>query len=371
MLIKTKSYFGFALVFGVLIGTTVVQADPSRLSKSLDCSGGFHLSPDQMPQKLSETGLFASLENLRVCDFLIPFNVSQPLWSDGASKFRWIYLPGKIEFSPEDPWVFPTGTALVKHFELEKKDHTKVRVETRILINPQGDEWVGFTYQWQEDQKDAVLLPAGARKEYVVFDPILGEKKVNWIFPDRMACQLCHNPWSGFVLGVRTQQLNTLRAGTEKNQLDFWNENGFFTKKIESADHYTAYVNISNAARPIETRVKSYLAANCAHCHQPDSPVRASIDFRFKTPLAEMHIIEERPGAGNMGIPDAAIVKKGQREKSILWKRLETKTTMRMPPLAVSETDQDAVRWVGQWIDQMAVQPKSPKLNESIEIEPF
>ena len=39
-----------------------------------------------MPALLSQTGLFADLTNLQPADFLIPYTVNSPLWSDGAAK---------------------------------------------------------------------------------------------------------------------------------------------------------------------------------------------------------------------------------------------------------------------------------------------
>ena len=41
----------------------------------------------------------------------------------------------------------------------------------------------------------------------------------------------------------------------------------------------------------IEQRVRGYLAANCAHCHNPAGEC-APIDFRLATPLAGTHLCE-------------------------------------------------------------------------------
>ena len=58
-----------------------------------------------IPKLLSQTGVFSDLKNLTPQDFLIPYDVITPLWSDGAVKLRWMALPddSKIHFrSPVD-----------------------------------------------------------------------------------------------------------------------------------------------------------------------------------------------------------------------------------------------------------------------------
>jgi len=50
-------------------------------------------TPEQAPRLLSQTGVFASLADLRPSPGLIPYDVNAPLWSDGAVKRRWVALP--------------------------------------------------------------------------------------------------------------------------------------------------------------------------------------------------------------------------------------------------------------------------------------
>src|SRR5688500_2181323 len=58
-----------------------------------------------LPQRLSETGLYIP-DSLRVRGDNIPFAPQYPLWSDGTSKRRWIYLPpgASIDASKVDAW---------------------------------------------------------------------------------------------------------------------------------------------------------------------------------------------------------------------------------------------------------------------------
>src|SRR5205823_3838257 len=79
------------------------------------------------PATLSATGAFSNLATLTPAVGIIPFDVNAPLWSDGASKKRWIALPNNgspydasetITFATAGPWQFPAGTVFIKHFEL-------------------------------------------------------------------------------------------------------------------------------------------------------------------------------------------------------------------------------------------------------------
>ncbi|MHC4341599.1 MAG: PQQ-dependent sugar dehydrogenase, partial [Planctomycetota bacterium] len=111
--------------------------------------------PPAIPQTLSETGLYTNTANLEPASGLIEYDVSAPLWTDGAEKRYWLALPGsaRIGFHPTEAWDFPVGTVVVKHFELGGQ-----KVETRVLVHATSG-WQGFSYKWNPAQDDADLLP--------------------------------------------------------------------------------------------------------------------------------------------------------------------------------------------------------------------
>lgn len=337
-------------------------------------------SASKPPKKLSETGIFKNLEKLIPSAGILPYEVNAPLWSDGALKWRWIILPEqvrrqmeqtfpgqtppstpnpseKIQFAADEPWQFPIGTLFIKHFELPRSSTETTRVETRVLVHTEDDDWKGYTYVWQDDQKEANLIKSSEHKEYSVFDASApqGIRKQLWTFPSRQDCLRCHNPWSGYVLGVRTEQINktiTIPEGSI-NQLDFWRKKEFFSKTIDDSSHYESYAHPEDLSQPLEKRARSYLASNCAQCHQPGSPVRTDIDLRFKTPLVETQLILQEPNAGNMELPNPYLIKPGSKEESILWLRMINTSSYRMPTLGTILPDQIGIDVIGQWIDQM------------------
>jgi hypothetical protein len=66
------------------------------------------------PEMLKDTGLYSDFRTLEVDPNHLAFSPQYPLWTDGATKRRWISLPpGKaIDGSDPDAWVFPVGTRL-------------------------------------------------------------------------------------------------------------------------------------------------------------------------------------------------------------------------------------------------------------------
>lgn len=101
----------------------------------------------QVPPLLSQTGAFSQFQPLIASPALMPYEVNQPLWSDGASKRRWVALANdrafatqqRLTFDPLAPWGFPAGTVFVKHFELatsEEQPELTVKLETSSWWSP-------------------------------------------------------------------------------------------------------------------------------------------------------------------------------------------------------------------------------------------
>jgi hypothetical protein len=78
------------------------------------------------PARLADTGLYEDFAARRVAADVLPYTPQYPLWSDGATKRRWIRLPpgAAIDASDPDAWVFPVGTKLWKEFSFERRVET-------------------------------------------------------------------------------------------------------------------------------------------------------------------------------------------------------------------------------------------------------
>jgi uncharacterized repeat protein (TIGR03806 family) len=319
-----------------------------------------------LPRLLSQTGLFTSLSDLRPAEFLIPYAVNSPLWSDRAVKTRWFTVPtnSAIQFSAHGEWVFPAGSVFVKHFALPVDDrHPDIlrRLETRLLVRDTNGYVYGATYKWRADNSDADLLTNGLSEEVVIHGPD-GDHTQRWFYPGRQDCLTCHSYASGGVLGLKTRQLNGDFAypnGVTANQLRTLGRLGLFDAAFEerSIPHYPRLVHVTNTTAALELRARSYLDANCSMCHRPGG-VGAFFDARFDTPLPKQNLVNG-PVANQLGLSGAnqaaKVIVPGATNRSILYRRLSLVGDNQMPPLARNLVDTNAVAVLGQWISRLPV----------------
>ncbi|MEM1084956.1 MAG: PQQ-dependent sugar dehydrogenase [Verrucomicrobiota bacterium] len=296
------------------------------------------------PALLSQTGAFTDLVSLAPAPGMIPVQPASPLWSDRSDKIRWIALPNadgnageydlaseKIVFSEDGDWTFPPGTVFIKHFELaldESFPEVRRRLETRFLVLGSDDVYYGVTYRWRPDGSEADLI-TDAESETFTITPVSGPSYQQiWDYPSRQDCLECHRASASSVLGVRTRQLNHTLAypgnPTAFNQLSTLRGLEVFTEPsfdVPELETYLRSVAIDDPAEPLEHRVRSYLDANCAMCHDGVQNGQALFDARLTTPLAAMGIVDAEPEAGDLGVVGSKIIKPGDPSLSVLFLR--------------------------------------------------
>ncbi len=143
----------------------------------------------------------------------------------------------------------------------------------------------------------AASAPASSAADRVaVFSDFAHNRAQTWYYPSPRDCITCHTPAAGHVLGVRTGQLNGVArysaTGRRDNQLRTLNHLEMFDPPVGDAEiaAFQHLVPVTDASMPLDRRVRSYLAANCSHCHRPGG-VRANFDARYETPLRASEII--------------------------------------------------------------------------------
>jgi uncharacterized repeat protein (TIGR03806 family) len=320
------------------------------------------------PALLSQIGAFTNLSTLAANPALIPYTVNTPLWSDNAEKWRWLAVPNdgapyaaneRINFAVNSPWSFPTGTVFVKHFELPINDTNaaiRKRLETRFFARGTNGNWYGLTYKWREDESDADLLP-GSLEEAIAITTPTGVRTQVWYYPSRQDCLTCHTPNAGSVLGTRTSQLNGdftyPTSGVTDNQLRTLNHLSLFNTNLNETNipAYPKTARLSDPEASLELRVRSYLEANCAHCHRPNG-TRANFDARFETPLSAQGIVAAIP-TDSLNIADARIIAPSSPAQSVMHLRMNSLTSIKMPPLAKNMVDAEAVAILTQWINSL------------------
>jgi uncharacterized repeat protein (TIGR03806 family) len=321
-----------------------------------------------MPELLSQTGAFEDTARLVPNPGLIPYDLVLSFWSDGASKRRWMAAPSagpgvlqRIKFTPTGEWKFPNGTVFVKHFELatdETQPELKRRLETRLLVCNSTGGVYGVTYKWRADNSDAELLHNGL-SEPITIRTATGTRTQTWVYPSREDCRTCHTTRAGGVLGPKTRQLNGPSSSTD-NQLRTWNHLGLFEPQLEEArlSSYPVLAAPGDHGRSLEDRARSYLDANCAHCHRPGGTV-AAFDARYDTPPAQQGLIDG-PVLIDEGLDGARVIAPRDIWRSVLFLRVNTVEGMKMPPLAHQELDRASIALLSEWINSLPGRPVLP-----------
>ena len=146
---------------------------------------------------LSCAGLYTDFAAKRVDPALRSYKPALELWSDGAEKQRFIFLPPgtKIDTSNIDEWVFPNGTKVWKEFRLAGK-----RVETRLYEKATDGTWRHASYRWADDESDALRSDSGEKVSRGVDVP-------PYEIPSANQCNDCHVGRKDKLLGFEAVSL--------------------------------------------------------------------------------------------------------------------------------------------------------------------
>lgn len=334
---------------------------PSPVIRVANSSLAVPLTSSQpFPATLAETGAFADLATLAPNPGVIPFEINVPLWSDGAHKKRWFALrdtTSTIGFERETVWTYPTGMVWIKQFTLELTNgvpESARRLETRFLVRT-ADGIYGASYRWDDSQRNAALVPAQGMDEPLLIHEVDGTVRSQvWHYPSRNECRTCHNAAAGYVLGFNTAQLNCdIDLGDRKiNQIRALSDAGYFQNQVTNVHTLRALVAATNSEVSAEYRVRSYLSANCIHCHQPGAPCGfAPWNAQLGKTLPETGLINGLP-LMDLGDPENRIVTPGRPDKSVLFARVANLGPSHMPLLCTSVLNTEAVdllmRWIGE-----------------------
>jgi len=294
-----------------------------------------------------------------------PYDLNMALYSDGALKFRYVYIPegATAHYSDDGVFEFPVGTVLIKTFAFaaDMREPTQnVRfLETRLLIR-RADGWIALPYVWNEAQTEARLSPIGATVPVDFTDEQGAATHLDWAVPNRNQCKGCHDV-AGEIRPIGPSARNLNRAyrypapNIPDEQIDFWAAYGL----LDGGASSTA-PRVPNAYDPasgaIEARARAYLDVNCAHCHNPLGPAHTSgLDLRWGQRDAALWGVLKRPvaaGRGSAGMEFA--IAPGHPEASFLLARMEsTDPGVMMPELGRQTVDARAVALIREWIAEM------------------
>ncbi len=310
---------------------------------------------------LSETGLYSDFAAKALAPANLKYSPQYPLWSDGAVKQRWIYLPPgqTIDARDADNWVFPVGTKLWKEFSFGQ------RTETRLLEKTAPEEWTYATYAWNDEGSDAVLVSERGSRNHVEIAP-----GIRHDIPGVNDCKACHEGHGrDVVLGFNALQLSpdrdTLAPHTEAITPDMINletliEQGCLSHLPKEFRRRAPKINTKS---PRARAALGYLWANCGGCHNASDPLssvgmylKAPISMESSSELAALQTVighESKfkiPGA----VPDQCFrIRPGDPSQSTLVYRMQTRNPLQqMPPLGTKIVDREAVELIVKWIEE-------------------
>jgi len=352
------------------------------------------------PRRLSETGIFESVADARPAPGVVPYVINAPGWSDGATSQYFVGVPGTgtVRFYSNARQIpgsmftrrieFPTDGVVVKTLSIpiDRGDPpSQRRVETQVL-HFDGRDWRGYTYEWNDDQTDAVLVEAEGKTRLVkTADRSApdGYRQQAWRYPSRMECLRCHNPWSDYTLGFTISQLNQKRGFGDvvDNQIRTFRHIGLIddsgkpaggegtaakSSPPKSPEELPHFPNPYDPAADVNQRARTYLHVNCAHCHRNGGGGSAYVHLLYDLPLKETRALGLRPAQGTFGIHDAKIISPGDPFGSVLYFRMAKLGPGHMPYIGTAVVDQQGLDLIHDWIRQLPPRPEDQVLLDQL-----
>lgn len=374
--------------------------------------------------RLDNYGLFQNAEDptKNPSEFGVPFDLNTILFSDYAVKYRFLFLPPDAGGKPQKATYmdhedcqtlniyncytatlgYPVGTVFSKTFAFRKGDSEDV-IETRLLIKRQAADgtpvWVGFSYEWKtgaDGKRYAELKIEGSTHsvswDYEDEDPnarnAQGQRPRytgatdHYSVPSAGACLLCHGgddreagtPPIGHKIRNLNKTYNYPDVG-EMNQLDYLQMKGMLdlprpVDQLEKLPKWNVPGSTgaaANSAEDVHKRARAFLEVNCLHCHQGAGAAQNSgLNLNsFTEPMGQHNGICKPPIAAGKGADSGTYdIQPGSANVSILVNRVaSTQAGIKMPPLARSVMQAEAVTLLTDWVQNAVGQFADPDAN--------
>lgn len=323
--------------------------------------------PDQYdpPTLLSQTGLYSDTAAGTLGDGVRPYEPRFKLWSDGATKSRWVYIPpcGPIDTSDPDYWHYPIGFTLWKEFDRENADGELIRIETRMLHKYSKSKWFMTAYIWNDDQTDAAISDVDGPDALVAMENAKGTEHD---VPGQKGCEGCHYNMADKSLGFTAIQLDRDDAPDGFVTLATLEDEGLLSDPIPPT---------TIPGTPEQVAALGYIHANCGHCHNPYSK-QSGLSMQLwlqvgalgsvettDTYLTTVGIMNQAPQQPDLQ-PPVRVVPGNLDESAMYWRMIQPPVYPdtpeggdHMPLIGTSIIDDEGVQLVADWINSLAPTP--------------
>lgn len=320
-------------VGAIALTATATVLEPEPVNNAAVTGSGF-------PATLGEFGFFIDGAGQTPAAGVTPYRLNTPLWSDGADKLRFLYLPPGTRAKAQGDGLLdlPVGAALIKTFRFGDR-----LIETRVLLH-RASGWVALPYRWNDEQTEARLVLAGARLPLTT----PAGQAISYAIPNKNQCKECH-ALSGAVVPLGPKARNLSPAWLEAQQAG---------GRLDTVPRVANPVPLweERETMPIALAARGYLDANCAHCHNPaGSASNSGLDLRWEQSEPLRYGVMKRPVAAGRGAGENEFdIVPGHPERSILMHRMDSlEGGVSMPELGRSSIDAQGNALVARWIAGM------------------
>lgn len=309
-----------------------------------------------MPMTLQETGLCDDGPCAVINPGILAFRPQFQLYSDGATKRRWIQLPAgtKIDTTDMNYWKFPVGTKVWKEFT-----SGTTRVETRFAMKVGTDDslnasWYWASYIWDPANTTATLFNASTGNP--------DQTGTTHDVPSRSQCRRCHQNSPGRILGFQAMSLDYHPAEAELVDLQDLVDMDLLSNP-PAAPAVAGGEFFPLAVTDVERNAYGFFHANCGGCHNPTSSVFSTvvIDMRMEVTKLAAHdmpayttLVDKTAQLST--VPGTLIISGNPPNAvsdSVVMKRLNSLIAgEKMPEIGTETLNTDGIAAVTAWISQ-------------------
>jgi len=350
--------------------TPTVTPSPTGPAGETRCTvppgDGVRFDPDQpFCDLLSSYRFFKDGARQEPNDGVLPYDLNTALFSDYATKHRFVWLPPgtSATYSARDSFAFPVGAVIIKTFsylgDVRDPAAGEQLIETRLLVH-RSTGWDAVTYLWNASETEATRRVIGARVPVSWIQSDGTERSITYRVPNTNQCKECHEEHNGVLgpLGPKARNLNRDHdyADGTANELTRWTEVGYLTgaPSPDAAPRSAEFDAPSTGT--VEERARAYLDVNCGHCHNPTGLARTSgLYLNIDETSAAHYGVCKGPVAAGQGSGGRKVdIFPGMPDASILTYRMEsTAAGVAMPELGRQTVHEEALEVIRAWIEQI------------------